>query len=155
MKNRPTVHDIADEHGQAQHPTQIQQRRDREVARSSGRKLVSPFTCKVVGVSFTSHYPGNLHTLDQVAAEAQVKGEPLTVVLERNPANQFDANAIEVHVPALGDAGMIGHLERPIAARMAPEMDNGVLWLAELGDVLIKPDHLDRPGISIKATRRE
>jgi hypothetical protein len=133
----------------------ISERRDREVERTAGRRMPPRFSCKVVGVSFTDHYPNNLYALDQQAIQAHMKGEPLAVVLRRNPANEYDANAIEVHVPALGDVGMVGHIERPIAARLAPELDAGGQWSATVEDVLINPDHEDRPGISIRLKREE
>jgi len=125
------------------------ERRDREVERTKGRKMVPQFSAKVVGVTFVPGYPDNLHELNLADSNAQLAGEHLSVVLIRNPKNEYDENAIEVHIPALGDNGFIGHLTRPIAARMAPEMDAGVLWSAEVESVLIDPDHLDRPGISI------
>ena len=132
----------------------LSDRRDREVARSSGRKLpAAVFTCKVVGVSFVPGYPDNITSLNELADEAHSLGEPMTAVLIRNPKNAYDSNAIEVHVPALGDHGMIGHLERPIAARMAPDMDQGTRYLAEVESVLINPHYPDRPGISIKVKK--
>jgi hypothetical protein len=118
--------------------------------------MVSPFAAKVVGVSFVPGFPDNLFALDRVATEAHMKGEPLTVILVRNPANAYDPNAIEVHVPALGERwAMIGHLTRPIVARMAPEIDAGVRWSAQVEQVLMHPDHLDNPGISIRCARQE
>ena len=127
-------------------------RRDREIERSAGRKMKQPFVCKVVGVSFVDAYPDNLWALDQMWSDRVLDNdEPLVAILVRNPDNAYDANAIEVHVPALGDEwGMIGHLTRPIAARLAPEMDAGHDWRARVESVLIDPDHMDRPGISIK-----
>lgn len=130
------------------------ERRDREVERSAGRAMPPTFTAKIVGVSFVPAYPDNLWALDRTWAEAGELGEPLPVVLVRNPDNEYDANAIEVHVPALGDEwGMIGHLTRPIAARLAPEMDAGERWAAQVEAVLINPEFLDRPGISITCAR--
>ena len=128
------------------------ERRDREVERSAGRKVTQPFACKVVGVSFVDAYPDNLYALDEAWSRSVLDNdEPLVVILVRNPDNPYDANAIEVHVPALGEEwGMIGHLTRPIAARLAPELDAGHEWRAQVESVLIDPDHLDRPGISIK-----
>jgi hypothetical protein len=133
--------------------TDMTERRDREVARTAGRTMPSPFAAKVVGVSFVPAYPDNLHELQAVADQARLDGEPLAAVLRRNPKNEYDPNAIEVHVPALGDRGFIGHLTRPIAARIAPEMDAGTIWQAEVESVLIDPDHMDRPGISINCKR--
>lgn len=129
------------------------ERRDREVERSGSRRMNDHFAAKVVGVSFVDAYPDNLLALDQTAATAEQRGERLAVVFVRNPDNQFDANAIEVHVPALGELGMLGHLTRPIAARLAPELDAGTPWRAEVEDVLIDPAHMDRPGISIRCER--
>ena len=133
----------------------ISERRDREVARSAGRKLPSPFTAKVVGVSFVPGYPGNLHRLNEMVNGAHEAPELPTVVLKRNPDNPYDSNAVEVHVPALGEHGMIGHMERPLAARLAPDMDAGGRWVAGIEAVLIDPDHEDRPGISITCTRED
>ena len=108
----------------------------------------------MVGVSFVPGYPDNLHNLAAVQERARSAGEPLAVVLVRNPGNEYDANAIEVHVPALGEKwGFIGHLTRPIAARIAPEMDRGVEWGADVVSVLIDPAHMNRPGIEIKCAR--
>lgn len=164
----------------------MRERRDAEIARQAKRKtgLTSPFEVKVVGVSFTPHYPDNLHDLAEMVnrpplpvphysqgEQAQLSldqdydrmleehfnwrppTEPLVVVLVRNPDNNFDANAIEVHIPALGEMGFIGHLTRPIAARLAPEIDSGTQWAAAVVSVLIDPDHMDRPGISIECVR--
>jgi len=134
----------------------MRERRDRELERQARHpsRLGSPFEMKVVGVSFTPGYPDNMHNLAAVQERAEASGEPLTVILVRNPDNDYDANAIEVHVPALGDRwGFIGHLTRPIAARMAPEIDGGTKWDAEVVSVLIDPLHMDRPGISIKCAR--
>lgn len=129
-------------------------RRDAELARRHNTRMPSPFSTKVVGVSFVPSYPDNLYALDRSAIEAERDGEPLVAVLVRNPDNEYDANAIQVHVPALGDEwGFIGHLTRPIAARMAPEIDAGLRWGGYVESVLIEPAHLDRPGISIRCVR--
>lgn len=80
--------------------------------------------------------------------------EPLTAILVRNPDNPYDSNAIEVHVPGLGEQwAMIGYLTRPIATRLAPEIDSGTRWAAAVESVLIDPAHLDHPGISIHCMR--
>lgn len=134
--------------------SRVSDQRDRETERSAGRSLPDHFTLKVVGVSFVPSYPDNLLVLGEAALTADNRGEPLVAILIRNPDNQFDANAVEVHVPALGEEyAMIGHLTRPVAARLAPELDSGINWMAEVESVLINPEHLDRPGISIKCAR--
>lgn len=115
--------------------------------------IASYATCPVVGVTFTPHYPDNLHALRVVAEEAETKGEKLPVVLIRNPANEYDSNAIEVHVPALGDAGFIGHVPRWVAEKYAPEMDAGTKVAGMTEWVRIDPNHPDRPGITIGLQR--
>ena len=125
------------------------------------------FSVRVVGVSFVSAYPGNLHRLNvahrsrfdvtlrrraEAAGEPLYAGfgpcemEPLPVILQRNPANEFDSNAVEVIVPTLG---MIGHLDRHIAARVAPWLDAGHDLRAGIGSVLITPDAPEQPGVSL------
>lgn len=132
----------------------MRERRDAELARSHNARMPSPFSTKVVGVSFVPSYPDNLLALDQSQQEAQTLGEPLVAVLVRNPANQYDSNAIEVHVPALGSEwAMIGHLTRPIAARLAPGMDAGERWQAMVESVLVHPDNPQNAGISITCAR--
>jgi hypothetical protein len=127
--------------------------REREMDRVVDGKvgtLASSFRAGVVGVSFCPGYPDNLHALDVLGFEADTRGERLPAVLRRNPDNTYDANAIEVHIPSLGEQyGMIGHLPRPLAARLAPLLDADETWQAEVESVRIDPDHLDRPGIDI------
>ena len=145
--------------------------RDAAIERDKGKPMqAEAFVTKVVGVSFTNHYPNNLHELNEVmngtAHDLVLDSyydenpnlirpgpEPLVAILYRRPDNDFDSNAIEVHVPALTGHGMIGHLTRPIAARLAPEMDAGTLWMGHIESVNIDPDHPDRPGITIKCER--
>jgi HIRAN domain len=122
-------------------------------------RIGSPFTVKVVGMTFTSGYPENLYSLDYLYKErAQDHGalldEPIAAVLIRNPDNPHDANAIEVHVPSLSDP-MIGHIPAGVAARLAPELDEGANWLAGVEQVLIHPDHPDNPGIAVRLERVE
>lgn len=108
---------------------------------------------RVVGVSFTAHYPDNLTKLYNLVDGAEEIGERLPVVLVRNPENPHDANAVEVHVPALGDMAMIGHVDRENAARLALRMDGGDRFLCAVSGVRINPSHPDRPGIDIAVAR--
>lgn len=137
-------------------------RRDPAITRQKelDRKVIPPlgarFATKVVGVKFRAAFPDNLWALDRAQHEADMKGEPLTVILVRDPDNEHDPNAVQVHVPALGERwAYIGHLTRPIVNRMAPEMDAGVRWDAEVESVRIHPDHIDNPGISIRCARHQ
>lgn len=111
-------------------------------------KLVS-----VVGVTFAKGYPKNLLLLADLIRQQWPVDEPLAVILVRNPANEHDANAVEVHVPALGELAMIGHVSRDNAARLAPLMDDGIAFECWVAQTRINPEHLDRPGIDIAITR--
>lgn len=119
----------------------------------------APFTTKVVGVSFAEGYPDNLLALREICEGLDLERESLPVVLLRNPDNEADPNAIEVHLPVLSAyeaserVGKIGHIPASMAARLAPELDAGVQWLSYLFQVLIHSDHMDRPGISIRLQR--
>lgn len=128
-----------------------QRRREHDRLDRRLRPITSGFEAKVVGVAFVPAYPSNLSSLRDAQEAAEASGEPLAVILVRNPDNEFDVNAIQVHVPALGDQdGFIGHLTSPVARRLAPQMDSGERWGASVVEVLIHPDHPDRPGISIR-----
>ncbi len=106
---------------------------------------------KVVGVTFAAGYPDNLLRLADVAAQAAESGERLNVQLIRRPDNPYDRNAIEIHVPALG--AQIGHVDRANAARLAPRMDAGDRFFAQVLWCRIDPEHTDRPGIDIGIAR--
>lgn len=135
-------------------------RRTREIEMErieAGRAGALPdnFSTKVVGVSFVSGFPQNLWQLEALTMEHYVLGaEPLPVVIRRNPGNPYDFNACEVHVPSLGDdAGFVGHLPKALAARLAPLLDAGERWLAEVGAVRLHPDHLENPGLTVRLWR--
>lgn len=105
----------------------------------------------VVGVSFVSTYPNNLHQLARLTTQVAT----VPAVLVRNPANKFDTNAVEVHVPSLGDRPMVGHVPADTAERLAPLMDDGVPFVATVADVRIDPAHPDRPGMSVRIERTQ
>lgn len=112
------------------------------------------FSTKVVGLTFIEDYPENLHDLARIQRrrEQRSNDEPLPVVLIRNPDNQHDANAIEVHQPSVG---MIGHLPREVAARLAPCLDDGETWQATLLPVRISPEAPEQPGVDVRIERIE
>lgn len=121
----------------------------------------APFTVKVVGVRFVETtdeslgYPLNLHALRDITDQIDpivLEQEGMAVVLVREPDNPHDPNAIAVHVPQ-DRIGKIGHVPAKMAERLAPELDAGLLWESSIFQVLIDPDHLDRPGISIRLQR--
>lgn len=105
---------------------------------------------QVAGVTFCDGYPDNLHRLHALIAEHGRPDEGITAVLIRDPENDYDTNAVQVHVPAIG---RIGSLPRTLAARVAPSMDGGNPWTAEVTRVRIDPDHDERPGADVLITK--
>lgn len=116
--------------------------------------LPATFETAVVGVTFTPHYPDNLHELDLLAFEAEARGEPVVAVIVRNPLNPYDANACEVHVPVLGEMAMVGHLPRDLAERVANALATGETWAASVELVRTHDDHPDRPGLVVRMERK-
>ena len=118
---------------------------------------------KVVGLTFRPGYPETLFVVADAIEAARVEnilsassfddvdvmpGMP-TALLVRNPDNEFDANAIEVHLPVLGRHGFVGHIPKELAARWAPWMDAEFAPRAFVSAVLVDPEHLDKPGLEI------
>lgn len=106
----------------------------------------------VVGVTFVDGYPDNLYALRELWDGLTWQDEPLPVILVRNPDNEHDPNAVEIHVPSVGQ---IGHCSRIIAARLAPSMDDGVEFQAWVHGIRVDPDHPENPGIDIAFKRAE
>lgn len=104
------------------------------------------FNVKAVGVTFMDGYPDFLHRLAPACERAAKERKQLEAWLVREPGNQYDANAIAVKVPEIGQ---IGHVPRDLAAKLAPHLDAGEKWTCAIASVLIHPEHLDRPGIDL------
>lgn len=107
---------------------------------------------RVAGVTFIDGYPGNLLRLREPADAAWVAGECLAAVLVRNQRNEYDPNAVEIHVPSVG---MVGHMPAHLAARAAPHMDSGVTFAAEVVGVAFDDLHPDKPGLEVRVWREE
>lgn len=109
----------------------------------------------VVGVTFAHGYPHNLLRLQELIdwQADQPGAEPLSVVLRRNPENPYDKNAIEVHVPALGDHGFIGHFKREHAGVLAALLDSGQEFESHVHRCRILKSNPSNPGIDISVTR--
>jgi hypothetical protein len=160
-------------HGSHEHPPRdrsaerVQAARARAVERQetarTDRPLPDQFDTKLVGVSFARDerghcaYPGNVQELEALAAIRlwRDQPEPIACVLIRRPDNPHDSNAIEVHVPALAETEAIpvGFLPRVLAARLAPELDDGVPWQIECTEVATHPDHPLQPGVHVALRR--
>jgi hypothetical protein len=108
------------------------------------------FTVKLVGMTFLDGYPQNLHLLHKAGTLRGQGVEGLPLVLIRNPDNPVDSNAIQVHSPTIDQ--MLGHLPAFLAAKLAPCLDDGETWLAEVDTVLIDPDHTTKPGLLVRVT---
>jgi hypothetical protein len=121
--------------------------------------LPKGFETKVVGVTFCDGYPRNLYQLEEEVTANYLSGidRPIMADLVRDPGNEHDPNAIRVEVRGIvrGIAtleegvilGHIGHVGRGLAARLAPEIDRGEQWEAEVRQVLVHPDNPRNPGI--------
>lgn len=115
-----------------------------------------PASFPIVGLTFVPGYPENVYRLEAIVSAQFLKSdrfEPLPVVLKRNPANEHDPNAVEVHVPAIDS--MVGHVPRHVAARLARVLDEGVRFRAELSDVRLHPEHPENPGLTVTVYRIE
>lgn len=111
-------------------------------------KLPHRFTARVVGVSFVEGYPDNLLQIRDV-----LDGEaPVSATLVRDPGNRYDGNAVRVEVEGWG---LVGHIDRVLAARLAPEMDAGAKWGARVLAVNVHPDNPRNPGIEVLCERSE
>lgn len=149
------------EPGRGERVEKIHATRARLAERDARSVLARPaprhVTCPIVGVTFTAGYPDVIHRLAALASQHMLTAgqmEPIPAVLVRNPGNPYDSNAIEVHVPALGDQAMIGHLPGGVARRFAPALDAGAArYRASITEARIHPDHPDRPGIDVELER--
>lgn len=133
----------------------------------ANRKTVAPlpkqFSFRVVGVTFAPGYPQNVMLAEWAWATHAIEdgrfadintpmGYGVDARLQRNPDNEHDSNAIEVHLPVADDA-MLGHVPANLAARLAPLMDEGQTWVAWVKEVVVDYRHIDKPGIEIAVRR--
>lgn len=78
------------------------------------------WTTKLVGVSYDGRQ-GIIANLNQRAS----------VELEREPGNPYDANAVAVYA----DGQQIGYIGRGLAEKIAPEIDQGKRYYAEIAEI--------------------
>lgn len=93
----------------------------------------------IVGLSFVAGYPNNVLELQGYVYSS------LRVELRRNPANQYDTNAIEVHV----NDQMLGHIPKDVAARLAPVIDGGTTHEAFVYGIRVSPENPHNPGLDL------
>lgn len=101
-------------------------------------------TLRVAGVTFAPGYPSNLLDLVERIWRAPVPAEVV-----REPDNAHDLNAVAIHV----EGRPIGHLPADLARRVAPDMDRGATWRAEVAHIAVDLDHPKRPGCEITIWR--
>lgn len=114
--------------------------------------LPAAFTARLVGVTFTPLYPQHVGRLEALAARAYLHNQalgPIPAVLVREPENPHDPNSVRVDVLD----GPLGHLARHLAARLAPRLDRGEHWRAEVREVLTNPARPNLPGVSVRVER--
>ena len=109
------------------------------------------YDVRVAGVTFAPNYPSNLVAIGAAARLRDAEGEPpLDCQLIRNPDNEHDANAIEVHVIGKNRTAMVGHINAKIASQLAPLIDGGEAWTATVMLVAFSPENPEQPGIEIR-----
>lgn len=123
------------------------QRTAKHYGPSDKATLPAKFSTKITGPSYLPNYPGVYLTLGDVVESGRT---PL-LMLVRDPDNPYDSNAVAVRSAHRGTH--LGHLPAALAARIAPEMDNGTFWLVESYQVLVQPGYEDRPGLSLTLRR--
>ena len=122
--------------------------------------MIGHFRAPIVGLTFNPDYPECVWAIERRELNLALArpGARVTLKFVRNPANEHDANAVEVHLqpPLFTLRPMLGHLPRGVAARLAPELDkNGDgSWAGEVEKIVINDAHPDRPGLRILAWRR-
>jgi len=101
----------------------------------------------LVGMTFTEGYPANLIEIDQVHPRSSYdKKIDVPVILEREPDNKFDANAIAV----LHNGVKLGHVDRTTASFLAPKLDKGNEIKANIVSINLVEGHGDKPGATIE-----
>jgi hypothetical protein len=118
--------------------------------------LPAEVSCALVGMSFVPDYPMNVRHWEREMSRRywEDPDAPDAVVgwLRRNPDNQYDPNAIEVHFGE-GEDSILGHLPRNVARKIAPEMDAGIAWSVTMTGVRTHPQNVDNPGVDVRLAR--
>lgn len=119
------------------------------MGRSTLPKVAHKFKVKAVGVTFSDDYPKNLYRIKDRLENTP--GGLIPAQLVREPDNEYDSNAVAVHI----DGETIGHLPAPVAAKIAPHLDDNEPWHATVTDILITPGEEHQPGMNLSVRRTE
>jgi hypothetical protein len=110
--------------------------------RSTTSVLPPRFPARVVGGTFTSGYPGTWYRTFVDRADLE---------LRREADNPADPNAVAVMRADTGT--VLGHLRRDVAARLAPELDDGALWIVVSYTPAVDDQAGAHPGLTIRIER--
>lgn len=105
--------------------------------------MTVPSSCPLVGNQYVPDGSKELRALHRRQEQTRFN---TTVALVRNPNNKHDNNAIEVRM-VISDK-MLGHLPKEVAAELAPLLDRGDKYQAEMY-VKLDPEHPEHPGATI------
>jgi len=115
------------------------------VIANTGLDIPSQFLTKVVGISFSNNYPDNIFAIAE-----KVATKTAYCKLVREPNNEHDTNSVRVDINDVA----IGHLPRLIAMILAPSIDKGNTWLAEVDSIVISSQNMNQPGLKISVWRQ-
>lgn len=112
------------------------------------RPPLRSFVFRLTGTTFAEGYPATISRLVDMLADG-----PVPARLHRVAGNEYDPNAVAVICVAAG--GRIGWVPRNIAARIAPNIDEGHAYDAEILEHVEHPDHPHNPGINVRCVLKE
>lgn len=111
---------------------------------------MDPMLTEVAGVSFRPGYPDSLLRLHDLESAHGQGAELTTAILVPEPENRYDANAIRVQVPALGegDDGHIGYVPASLCEQVHEMLAGGRVRASV--STRVHPHHTDRPGCDLQ-----
>lgn len=109
-------------------------------------RVFPAFSCRLVGVTHAPGYPATLHTMVTGLASG-----PVPARLDRDPTNPVGPNAVAVSV----GSNRVGWIPAGVAARLAPAIDAGHPYTAEITEAVVHPAHPTNPGITVRCTLKE
>lgn len=108
---------------------------------------------QVAGVTFRDAYPENILSLlgrPELDHDFDDEPEGIRASLKRDPNNEYDPNAIEVHIPCLGKDSHVGFLPKALSEKLASRIDNGIHYTVRAVEVNINHDNPRQPGLHVK-----
>jgi len=112
---------------------------------------------QVAGVTFRDAYPENILSLvgrPELDHDFVDEPEGIRASLKRDLNNEYDPNAIEVHIPCLGKDSHVGFLPKALAGKLAPQIDSGTHYSARAVEVNINLENPKQPGLHVKISEK-